>query len=175
MKIPESLYEVCRDAWFVLEDYDEDDFYWWIPSTVWKTMVGLLGTKIAVTPLFDDDKTAGGLYIPDIAMQKCDQGIVKYVGPEVKEVQIGDHVLFSGYTGTTARIEDEGVLIIMHEEFVVCRILPPETDINGLYFRDAQGEYWEATYEMSVELIRRAMEERKIEAKAFKPHTIARG
>lgn len=82
-------------------------------------MIKLLGSKIAVIPIEDPIKTKSGLlYKAEMYKQRVDQGIVKYVGPEVKDLKRGDHVLFSGYDGDWITIEDEGVLVVMHEETV---------------------------------------------------------
>jgi len=120
-------------------------------------MIRLVGNKIAVEPFFDPDKI-GSLYVPEQAKERCDQGIVKYVGPDVEDLQVGDYVLFSGWTGTLVRLEDEGMFIILPEDFVTCLIAPPTTDVPGLYFKDKDGEYWTATHEMVFQLVTRAMQ-----------------
>lgn len=98
-------------------------------------MLKLTGSKIAIQAVFDPDKTPGGLYIPDIAKERCDQGIVKYIGPKVRDLKVGDYVLFGGYDGTTIRLEGEGVLILMREQAVKCIIGDIGTDVPGLYFK----------------------------------------
>lgn len=120
-------------------------------------MIRLVENKIAVAPIFDSDKhkvpnTNIELIIPDEAKERCDQGIVRWTGPEVKDIQIGDYVLFSGYTGTLVRLEGEGLFIILREDFVTAIIDPPDTEIPGVYFRDKSGEYWTATWEMITQL-----------------------
>lgn len=123
-------------------------------------MIQVHGNKIACVPLFDPDKTASGLlYVPDIAKERCDQGIVKYIGSKVEWVKPGDHILFSGYTGTLVSIEGEGLVIIVPEDFVNAKIFSPDHDVPGLYFRDQDGSYFTATYEMAVELMARAREQ----------------
>lgn len=114
--------------------------------------------KIAVTPIRDPDMI-GSIIVPDTAKEREDQGIVKYIGEGVKEIKVGDYVLFSGYTGTMVSIEGEGVIIIMPEEFAVARIDPPDTDVKGLYFRGSDGSYFTATYEMALELMAQAFEQ----------------
>lgn len=121
-------------------------------------MIRLQGNKVASTPIFDPDKI-GRIYIPDQAKERCDQGIVKYIGPDVEWVRPNDYILFSGYTGTLIRLEGEGMLIVMPEDFVSCIIEPPNTDIEGLYFRGKDGTYFTATYEQAVELLARGIEE----------------
>ena len=123
-------------------------------------MIRLVENKVAIDPIFDSDYSPSGLLIiPEEAKDRCDQGIIKYIGPEVKDYQIGQYVLFPGHTGTLMRLEGEGLLIIMREEFITCEILPPNTDIPGLFFRDATGEYWPATYEMATTLIARQFQD----------------
>lgn len=134
--------------------------------------------KVVITPMFDDDISKGGIIIPDVAKERCDQGIVKYIGEDVHDLEVGDYVLFSGYSGTTVRLEDEGIVIIMHEDFITCKIEPPETEVSGLYFRDTDGVYWTATYEMAIDLIRRSVQEARdvqIANRKTKPHRIQRG
>lgn len=85
----------------------------------------LLGEDIAVIPLEDPSLRPSGLYIPDEAKQRIDQGIVKYRGPASIELRVGDHVFFSGYTGTKITVEGEGVLIVV-----------PETHVLAIYVDD---------------------------------------
>lgn len=75
----------------------------------------LLGNDIAVIPIYDKDTTDSGLYVPEKAKQRVDQGIVKYTGPEVQRLQRGDHVFFGGYTGQKLSDDREGVLYLMQE------------------------------------------------------------
>lgn len=121
----------------------------------------LLEDKIAVTPIYDPDRI-GSIYIPDSAQERCDQGIVKYIGPDVKEIKIGDYVLFSGYTGTLVEIADEGTVIIFPEEFATAILPdPPTTEIPGLYFRSRDGEYFAATYEDAMGFIAEAFRDQE--------------
>lgn len=100
-------------------------------------MIKLTGNRVAVTPILDPDKSSGGIWIPDVAKERSDQGIVKYVGPDVKNLKPGDYILFSGYTGTVVNFGDvEGVLIFFREEFAVCKLGNVNTAIPGLYFRE---------------------------------------
>ena len=129
-------------------------------------MIQLSRKNVAAVPLFDSLQTAGGLWIPESARERCDQGIVKYVGKDVKEVSEGDHILFSGYSGTLMELEGEGTLIILPERYVVAKIAydgaeVANIDISGLYFRDKEGHYWPATYEFASRLIAKGLEESK--------------
>lgn len=100
-------------------------------------MIKLIGNKVAITPINDPDKSAGGIWIPDQAKERCDQGIVKYIGPKVKWCKQGMYVAFSGYTGELFIMEGEGRVIIMPEDFIVCEISNVENVfVPGLFFRE---------------------------------------
>lgn len=121
-------------------------------------MLHLQGNKIACVPIFDPDKI-GHIYVPDMAKERADQGIVKYIGPKVEWIKPGDYILFSGYTGTLVKLEDEGLLILLPEDFVTARIDDvPVTDVPGLFFKGKDG-YFTATYEMAMELIAKGIGE----------------
>ena len=123
-------------------------------------MIRVIENKIAIDPMFSPGFSPSGLLIiPEEAKDRCTQGIVKYIGPDVREYKVGDYVLFPGYSGTLMRLEGEGLLILMREEFITCRIDPVDTDIPGLYFIDREGNYWPASYEQSTTLIARRFEE----------------
>lgn len=98
-------------------------------------MLTLLRNEVAVSPRYDPDVSPGGIIIPSQAKERCDQGVVKYLGPKTEFLLPGDHVLFSGYDGTLARVDGEEVLIILPETKIVCILNPPSHDIHGLYFK----------------------------------------
>ena len=64
------------------------------------------------------DKTASGLYIPDSAKQKPQRGKVAAIGSEVKEVKVGDTVLFDKYSGSKVEVNDVEHLIIKEEDIL---------------------------------------------------------
>jgi co-chaperonin GroES (HSP10) len=118
--------------------------------------------NIAVVPVFDSDQTPGGLWIPDIAKKRANQGVVKYIGSEVQDISVGDYVLFSGYTGTTVRLSGgEGIVIIMHQDFVNAKIvLSDPIIVPGLFvYSKADDMFFEVTYESAVPLLARALED----------------
>lgn len=122
-------------------------------------MVGMLGDKVGIIPIFDPDKSPGGIWIPEQAKERCDQGIVKYLGPDCNILKLGDYVIFPGYTGQTVRIDNE-ILILMSEDAVVAVIEGEdldETEVPGLYFKGKDGMYFQANVEFSVDLINKAV------------------
>ena len=68
-------------------------------------MITLLENRIAIQPVFDSDRI-GSIYIPDQAKSRCKQGLVKYVGPDVKDIKPLDYVFFPGYSGTVFSSRD---------------------------------------------------------------------
>lgn len=122
----------------------------------------MVGRNVAIIPLFDPDVSPSGLIIiPEMAKERCDQGIVKYVGEGCKIVKEGDYVVFSGYSGRVFRFENEGVLIVLDERFIVAKVAGASldaTEVPGLYFKGTDGVYFQATVEQSLDLVSRAVE-----------------
>ncbi|MBA2706036.1 MAG: hypothetical protein H0U60_19535 [Blastocatellia bacterium] len=122
-----------------------------------------------------DPDMIGSIIVPDIAKERVDQGIIKYVGADVpNDFKIGMHVLFSGYSGTLINIEDEGSLIVMHHDFITAELPePPTTRIPGLFFKSQYEDYFPATYETALALIADAFRHtdrfRNMEVKSFAP------
>ena len=85
-----------------------------------------LQDRVLIKRLEDDtEKTKGGLYIPDSAKEKPQQGKVMAVGKgrtndEGKviplDVKAGDKILFGKYSGTDIKIDGEEVLILREDE-----------------------------------------------------------
>ncbi len=64
------------------------------------------------------EKTPGGIYVPDTAKEKPQKGLVEAVGPEVKEVKVGNTVLFDKYSGTRINLDNTEYLIIKEEDIL---------------------------------------------------------
>ena len=75
-----------------------------------------LADRVLIEPNPAEEKTAGGLYIPDTAKEKPLVGKVIAVGPgtsDVKmEVKVGDQVLYGKYAGTEITIDGKDLLIM---------------------------------------------------------------
>ena len=93
-------------------------------KTAIKAKVAPLADRILVKPLEETEQMRGGLYIPDTAKEKPQQGQVRAVGPgridEGKrvpmEVKVGDKILYGKYSGTEVTINDEQVLIFRESD-----------------------------------------------------------
>ncbi len=73
-----------------------------------------LGDRVLVKLEKEEEKTKGGLYIPETAQEKTQMGPVVAVGDDDEEikVKVGDTILFDKYAGTTVTIEDVDHLIL---------------------------------------------------------------
>jgi chaperonin GroES len=85
-----------------------------------------LGDRVVVRPRPAEDKTASGLYIPDTAKEKPQQGEVISVGPGRYEngtkidmtVKAGDAVLYGKYSGTEVNLDGEDYLIMREADIL---------------------------------------------------------
>ncbi len=84
-----------------------------------------LADRVVVKPLEAEEKTAGGLFIPDTAKEKPQQGEVIAVGPGktaddgksiAMEVKVGDRILYGKYSGTEVRIDGTDYLIMRESD-----------------------------------------------------------
>lgn len=94
-------------------------------ATAAATQIRPLADRIVVKPLEETEQMRGGLYIPDTAKEKPQQGEVVAVGPgkltdEGKrvdlEVKQGDRVLYGKYSGTEVTLGDEQYLILRESD-----------------------------------------------------------
>jgi chaperonin GroES len=84
-----------------------------------------LADRVVVRPLEAEEKTAGGLIIPDTAKEKPQQGEILAVGAGktgddgqiIKmEVKVGDKVLYGKYSGTEVRVDGDDYLIMRESD-----------------------------------------------------------
>lgn len=115
-------------------------------------MITVPRNKVAIRFIQDRTTTPSGIYTGE--SERSDQGIVKYIGADVTFIRPGDYVLFSGWSGSVVHIEGEGGLIFLLEDAIECILHPPTTEIAGLFHVDQNGEYFPATYESTIEMIR---------------------
>lgn len=96
--------------------------------------------NIAVAPIFERDTYESDiidLIKPDQWKGRSTQGIVKYLGEGIPDdIQKGDYVFFSAYTGTLWSIGDE-LLIIMGQSKIIGKrdISEDDRQVPGLYFK----------------------------------------
>lgn len=80
-----------------------------------------LGDRVIVTPIEADDQTPTGLFLPETAKEKPQQGRVVAAGPGVRkedgerialDVKVDDTVLYAKYGGTTIKLDGKEYLIL---------------------------------------------------------------
>ena len=89
-----------------------------------KSKVSPLADRVVIRPLEETEQMRGGLYIPDTAKEKPQQGEVIAVGPgrfekgeHVKmELKVGDKVLYGKYSGTEVTIDNATLLIVKESD-----------------------------------------------------------
>ena len=85
-------------------------------------MIKPLSDRVLILPNPAEEKTAGGLFIPDKAKEKPLMGKVIAVGPgtaEVKmEVKVGDTVMYGKYAGAELNYEGETYLVMKQADII---------------------------------------------------------
>jgi chaperonin GroES len=90
-----------------------------------------MANNVKVTPLHDrvivkpakaEEKTAGGIIIPDTAKEKPQRGTVIAAGPGKKDepvtVKVGDTVLYGKYSGTEIQLDGDDLLIMRESDIL---------------------------------------------------------
>jgi chaperonin GroES len=86
-----------------------------------------LHDRVVVRRIEEDERTKGGIIIPDTAKEKPQQGEVVAVGPGARdekgviqplEVKAGDRVLFGKWSGSEVKIDDEELLIMKESDIL---------------------------------------------------------
>jgi chaperonin GroES len=87
-----------------------------------------LADRVVIRALDEAEQMRGGLYIPDTAKEKPQQGEIIAVGPGrfekdkrvPMEVKVGDKVLYGKYSGTEVTIDGESLLILRESDVLAC-------------------------------------------------------
>ncbi len=83
-------------------------------------MIKPLADRVLVEPKAAETKTASGIYIPDTAKEKPQQGTIVAVGngkqDEPMELKVGDVVLYGKYSGTELTVEGKEYLMMRQSD-----------------------------------------------------------
>lgn len=86
-----------------------------------------LADRVVVKPMEREGKTKSGIYLPDIAKEKPQEGKVIAVGPGrisedgtriAPDVKVGDIVIYAKYGGTEIKIDDEELIILRESDIL---------------------------------------------------------
>jgi chaperonin GroES len=86
-----------------------------------------LADRVLVKPIEKEEKTKSGIYLPDTAKEKPQEGEVLAVGPGKltddgkripMELKVGDRVIYAKYGGTEIKIDDEDLMILRESDIL---------------------------------------------------------
>ena len=86
-----------------------------------------LHDRVVVRRLDGEEKTKGGIIIPDTAKEKPSEGVIVSVGPGARDesgkinaldVKAGDRVLFGKWSGTEVKLDGEDLLIMKESDIL---------------------------------------------------------
>jgi len=75
--------------------------------------------RVLVEPFEAKDKTSGGIYIPDTAKERLQEGEVIAVAKDATdEVAVGDHVIYKEFAGTEVKIEGQDYILLTEDDLL---------------------------------------------------------
>jgi chaperonin GroES len=86
-----------------------------------------LADRVLVKPIEKEEKTKSGIYLPDTAKEKPQEGKVLAVGPGkisedgkriAMDLKVGDTVIYAKYGGTEIKIDDEELIILRESDIL---------------------------------------------------------
>ena len=86
-----------------------------------------LGDRVLVKPTEKEEKTKSGIYLPDTAKEKPQEGEIIAVGPGKyddtgkripMDLKVGDKVIYAKYGGTEIKIDDEELMILRESDIL---------------------------------------------------------
>jgi chaperonin GroES len=86
-----------------------------------------LADRVLVKPIEKEEKTKSGIYLPDTAKEKPQEGEVLAVGPGKMsddgkriplDVKVGDRIIYAKYGGTEIKVDDEELIILRESDIL---------------------------------------------------------
>ena len=86
-----------------------------------------LADRVVVRPVEKEEKTKSGIYIPDTAKERPQEGEVIAVGPGrlsddgkriAMDIKVGDRVIYAKYGGTEVKVDDEELVILRESDIL---------------------------------------------------------
>jgi len=93
-------------------------------------MIRPLADRVVIKAVNQEERTRGGIVLPDTAKDKPQEGEVVAVGPGkvlengtkvAPEVKVGDRVIFSKYSGTEIKFEGDDLLILRESDILAVK------------------------------------------------------
>jgi chaperonin GroES len=91
-----------------------------------------LADRVLVRPIEKEEMTKSGIYLPDTAKEKPQEGEIIAVGPGKMsedgkriemDVKVGDRVIFAKYGGTEIKVDDEELIILRESDILAKKTL----------------------------------------------------
>jgi chaperonin GroES len=86
-----------------------------------------LADRVLVKPIEKEEKTKSGIYLPDTAKEKPQEGEIIAVGPGKMtddgkriplDLKVGDRVIYAKYGGTEIKVDDEDLIILRESDIL---------------------------------------------------------
>jgi chaperonin GroES len=86
-----------------------------------------LADRVLVKPIEKEEKTKSGIYIPDTAKEKPQEGEIMAVGPGKMtddgkripmDLKVGDRVIYAKYGGTEIKVDEEELMILRESDIL---------------------------------------------------------
>jgi chaperonin GroES len=86
-----------------------------------------LADRVLVKPMEKEEKTKSGIYLPDTAKEKPQEGEIMAVGPGKMtddgkripmDLKVGDRVIYAKYGGTEIKVDDEELMILRESDIL---------------------------------------------------------
>jgi len=93
-----------------------------------------IGERVLLTQVKKQEKTAGGIYLPEGAQEEKKEGVVKAVGAfkDGKELPLkpGDRVIYGGYSSEDFEVEGKKFLLIEFKDIMAKIEVEPRVDVS---------------------------------------------
>ena len=77
-----------------------------------------LGDYVVAVAEEAESKTASGLYLPDAAKEKPKTSKVVAVGPAVRQVKVGDRIVYKSYSNTEVKVGKDEYILVKEEDIL---------------------------------------------------------
>jgi len=77
-----------------------------------------LGDYVVATQEEAETKTASGLYLPDKAQEKPKTAKVVAVGPNAKQVKVGERIVYKSYSTTEVKVGSDEYILVKEEDIL---------------------------------------------------------
>jgi chaperonin GroES len=85
-----------------------------------KMKIKPLGDRVLLKTQKEEEKTQGGLYIPETAQEKTQEGVVVAIGDDTDVITVkeGQKVMYDKYAGTNLKVDGEEHLILKMDDII---------------------------------------------------------